>query len=347
MNTYARVESDGITLESSSATEAELRTTFGLPDAAEAVPVADSEDDAAAASPQASAGTESATPDADAPEEPKKLDKRTREGRKASIQAEIDELTATKHTTRRELEAAQQELASLRAELTKLQKPAAPAPAPTQPAAKFAFPEYQAWEAEHKGASYEDYIDARQDARYRFNTEQEQRQQALTAKTQAFESRAAKFSQRFAAAKASDPEFVHNVDPRLLETPALSALPEGQAPTFGNFLVEQILDSEHPKELLVYLSNEAEVQRLATLPPNQVIRALASFEARLDAAPAKATSGPVSVVKPQSQAPPPVKPLGATPAVPDDDEYSDDEPVERYFARENAKRMKAIKGGRY
>src|SRR5262245_11442930 len=45
-----------------------------------------------------------------------KVDGRTREGRKQSIQREIDDLSAQRHTTKAEVDAAKTELATLRAE---------------------------------------------------------------------------------------------------------------------------------------------------------------------------------------------------------------------------------------
>src|SRR4030095_7938283 len=86
--------------------------------------------------PTADAAAASAEPD----KKVEKVDGRTREGRKKSIQQEIDELAATKHATRAEIESAKSELRSLHQELADLNRRTAPQPPaaespPTRPAA--------------------------------------------------------------------------------------------------------------------------------------------------------------------------------------------------------------------
>src|SRR5260221_11690476 len=63
----------------------------------------------------ATAGVETSAPHAGSADKP--IDKRTREGRKLTIQQEIDELTTTKHSTAKEIESARAELQRLRDQL--------------------------------------------------------------------------------------------------------------------------------------------------------------------------------------------------------------------------------------
>ena len=109
--------------------------------------------------------------------------------------------------------------------------------------------------------------------------------------------------------------------------------------TFGNFLVEQVFQSEHPKDLLLHLSNLEEVQRLATLPPAQVIRELAKFEAHLDAAPAHGPA-PIAV----SHAKRPIQPLGTSHVTASGDPPGDDESFEKHAAYYNALDRKQRRG---
>ena len=120
----------------------------------------------------------------------------------------------------------------------------------------------------------------------------------------------------------------------------IAALPKPQQDQFAFlcFLADQWIDSDHAVALLEYVSDPHAFQRLATLPPDQVIRTLARVEAGFAAAPG--SSGPVA--KPSaSQAHPPIKPLGSAPRAPDADDGSDDEPFESFLRRENAKDRKA------
>ena len=90
--------------------------------------------------------------------------------------------------------------------------------------------------------------------------------------------------------------------------------------------------------LVEHLSDPKEFQRLATLPPTQVVRELAKVEARLGAAaPSERGAAPRPTA---SQARPPITPLGTTPHAAADD-GSDDEPVEAFIRRENTKDRKA------
>lgn len=270
-------------------------------------------------------------------------------------QARIDQAIAKQRETERLAKEATERADRAERELaaTRQPKPDAPKPAAAAPAA---FPDFASWSAQpdHAQKSYEDYIDARTDWKY------DQRQQADRAA--AADAHAAQtltesntaFRERLSAAIADEPNFLETVDSRLLDAPRIGAyvaktdasghtryfdritkeaLPP---PSFASFLVEQVYKSDAPKALLRHLSNEQEVQRLATLPPDEVIRSLAKLEHQASAA---ASRGPAREPKPKSHAPDPITPLGSSASVPDTDEA--DDTLETYIHRENARDRKA------
>lgn len=142
----------------------------------------------------------------------------------------------------------------------------------------------------------------------------------------------------FQKAIEGDDTFKARVE-RLVEATPLSLLthkqrqainelpPQERADTlFRAHLADHWTDSDHPVELLEFLSDPAEFQRLATLPPTKVSRELAKLETRFGAAsppaPAPAASVPVSKAKS------PIRPVETSAAVSDDepgDNASDDE----------------------
>jgi hypothetical protein len=251
-------------------------------------------------------------------------------------QARIDQVIARqREAERRAMEAAERadkaerELQALRAPKTEAAKPET-------------FPNYQTYLQTNPNASLEDWLDARDEWR------DTRRDAALSARAaeakrlETFNQHFEKFTERVAGL---DHDTLARIEPKLLYGPQaipISALPPGQQPTFGNFLAEIVLKSEHPKDLLLHLSDRTIVQRLATLPPDDVIRELARFEARLEAA----DSGPVPMAKPSvSQAKKPIQPLGSSPQAPDPNEVDDDTPVEQWITKRNAHDL-AVRRGR-
>jgi len=171
------------------------------------------------------------------------------------------------------------------------------------------FPKYAEYLSTHPDAELEDWLEARDSWRDQRHADQIARAQQADARTRTLSQRTQTFSAKMQTAVQTDPDLLSKVHPRLLQTKPLSGLAPDEPPTFGNFLVEQILASEHPEKLLLHLSNDQEVQRLAALDPDRVIRELAKIEYGLGAAP----SGPVPVPARPSNAHPPVKPLGGSP----------------------------------
>ncbi len=267
---------------------------------------------------------------------PEPIDRRTREGRKQTIRQEIDELTATKHTTQKELDDARQELGRLRAELSTLTpprvEPHAPAAAPASVASNGDDPEPQP----EQFPSYEKYVkaQARWEARQEFKDQQaalnqrsaqEQAQRITTHRIQTMRS-------RVDAYRATHPDFDARINPQV------AAMPFTTHDAVGTPLGDAIVDSDHAPELLEYFTDHPDdFQRLAALPPMFVFREIGKIEARFGVASHGPTPTPVLV----SAATPPTKPLGGSPIVSDTEADDGDDLSEaailRHMTRENAK----------
>lgn len=267
-------------------------------------------------------------------------------------QARIDEVVAKQKEAERRADDAVSRAAQLERDLAAVRQPAKSAQAPVVTAPTF--PDFAAWSATagNEAKPYEDYIDARADFRYEQRQQQDRHAQQERQAVQSIQASSAEFSKRLTEQTADDPKFLESVNPRLLDAVRIGAYAKradgthydrttGEnlpPPTFANFLMEQVFRSEVPKALLHHLSNVQEVQRLATLPPDEVIRAIAKLEATVTG-PAAADRGSALVPK-KSAAPDPIVPLGSSP-VQSGDEPSDDEPLDTYIRRENAKDRKA------
>lgn len=268
-------------------------------------------------------------------------------------QARIDQAIAQKGEAERTAADAVARAAQLERDLAAARQPAKPTQ-PIPPPAAAAFPDFATWSATagNETKPYEDYIDARADFRYEQRQQQDRHALQERQAVQSIQASSAEFSKRLTEQTADDPKFLETVNPRLLDAVRIGAYAKradgthydrttGETlppPTFANFLMEQVFRSEVPKALLHHLSNVQEVQRLATLPPEEVIRAIAKVEA-LATGPAAADRGSAPVPK-KSAAPDPMVPLGSSP-VQSGDEPSDDEPLDTYIRRENAKDRKA------
>lgn len=264
-------------------------------------------------------------------------------------QARIDQAIARQRETERENARLKADLDAARRNAT-VSQPAAPA-APVTPER---FPRFDEWSTAHPDKGHDDYLDARDEWRDTRRETQARAQQEHAQREQAFATRAAGFSDRYAAAREADPDIANRIDQKLLTAKPFSTLtPEDRALiskipdarqreefAFLCFLADQWIDSDHAVALLEHVSDPKEFQRLATLPPNQVIRELARFEAGLAAASDKESRG--SVAKPSaSQAHPPFKPLGSAPRTPEADDGAEDEPIESFIRRENVKDRKS------
>lgn len=323
MSTDAGIAIDGdFTVESNHETEAQIRASF-VPDATKEVGSPKSEVEPEAEAKPVEAAVEAKKPRNDP-------------------QARIDQVVAKQKEAERRAEVAERRLAEL-------SRPAETKPEAAKPTAQAEWQRFKAMPDAPKLEAFDDFSDWNiamgvfvADKRVEEREVKGREQSQLQAQEQAYFKVAESFLERFdLAAAMEDKEFSDKVHPRLLEAKALSAMtPRDGKPTFVNFAVEQVMRSEHPKDVLLYLSDQKTAQRLATLHPDDVIRDLAKYEASLGAA----QPGPAP--KPaKSQATPPIQPVrGSSHVADDDDEMSDDISVDDFIRKENAKARRAAAG---
>jgi len=303
---FSTATEDGVTVDSNVGSSDELKaelateTPSAKPRAGKLTTIAEPKvktgqaaDDQAATNADDAAANADAVTDTEASKAGQALTKK-----RGSLQARIDEITAERHTTARERDQARAEVANLRAELDALKggKPK-DAPAEKKTVGGVAldvekFPKYEAWlkSAPDDANDLEDWVEAR-DAWKAAKTEETQAaERAKTEHSEKFTTTARTFHERMAPVLKADPKFYDKVDQRLLNTPAASALPPGQKPNFGNFIVEQAIRSEHPKDLLLWLSEPETIRRLVTLQPDEIIREFTKKE--LSIRPADDVTGP-------------------------------------------------------
>jgi len=308
---------------SSSESEADMRSAL-------AEPTTEPSGDAAPVEEAAPVEADAAPVEDDKKEEPAPK-KKGAEARKQSIQAEIDELTAKRHEARRAIEAEAAELQRLRNELAQQQSRTQPAAASSDDPE----PTLDAFETYDAFVRAQAQWAARQVIRETRQQELQQQQQTLMVREQ--EQRKRQFAQQWSEAVSADPTFETSIRPDLLEMKPWSYLTpeERQSATVYNAIAEEVLRASNGPQLLKYLSEnfDTEFQRLASLQsPDDLRWSMAKLQGRLEAA---SSIGPASTPRPISSAKPPIKPMGSAPSAGDDDELSDDLPVEEYIRRAN------------
>ena len=255
-------------------------------------------------------------------------DKRTREGRRASIQSEIDELTAKKHAAKAEADAEETRLQTLRAQRAQVEVPQRQTqPPPQQPPAQTPAAEYKRFMAMPDAPKVTDFPGENGWQEYqfavsqfiadkRFDERMAQHQHAQTVQTNQVA-----FQTEMTEQVKLDPSFAQKLNATPVDTriiPYLHSHPQG------------------PK-VMVYLVNHPQVaQRLTTLNPIDQVGQIGEIVAELKSASAAAKSGPAS--KPSiSNAKPLIKPVSAAPTASDDDDEPDDDrvSVDEHIRREN------------
>ena len=247
----------------------------------------------------------------------------------------------------REAAEAKREAAALKAELEKLRtapaKPEAEAKPARDPNAKPTSDQFD---------TYEEYVEAVAD----WKTEQK-----LAKAEEARQQR--EHAERYAAAVTQhmgnfrqkigkDQEtLLSQADPDLLEAKPTFMLPPGTPPGPENAIADEIMSSEHPTELILYLSEHQEdVNRLLGLPSSYAIaRAIGAIEAKL---PLNGNGAEKPEVKPEkkaeapvSKAAPPVKPVTGSAQVSGDEELDPEEvDFDRWVSVQNARDARARRG---
>lgn len=206
----AAIDDAAITVTTATRSEDEVRTSLGAdakggpaPAAADAAGADGKPKPAATVTPEQEADSDK--PDPEVSEAARTLRKGRADSRKAKIQDEINALTRKREEERA---AYDRERAERLAQTPPAErKPAADAAKPTadgKDAAtpKFAFQTYEQYQVDHPEAGWEEYIDARSDAKYAFNRAQEQvveRAQAEEREVKAAFTRADSFQKSFQA----------------------------------------------------------------------------------------------------------------------------------------------------
>ncbi len=305
---------DGFTVTSSDESAEDMRTALAAPEPADTPePEPDPE-------PEPKPAAVEAKTDA------KPVDKRTREGRKQSIQQEIDELTTAKHSTAREVESARAELERLRSELSSVSRPAQAAPALPDK-----FPSYEDALKSKADLTPEQWLDARDDWRDMRKAQQD----AARSAEQTHQTRVQGFNEKIRMVEAAEPGFWESVNSFAATLVPARELPPGQKPTARNVIADVIIESDKPDALLKHFRDHPEdLQRISALPRTvDAFRQMGKLEARLEAA---SSTGPASQTPVVSQAKPPLKPVSGSPSI-SDDAPDDDEPFEKHYKRENAR----------
>ena len=325
---FESFEHEGVTVESSTATQDELRAAFGL----EPVPAEEPE-------PKVPDAGEEPEPEPDKPAEepepePEQIRARNAQGQFQKKQSparnpekRIDQVIARQRTAEEERDLARKENDSLKQRLSALEAQRREPQAPPQPQASTekAFPGFEEWSegrvAENKDARYETYI--RELARDEWQRSDRQKEEA-----QAQRQIRAAHDERMALARKQIPDYNKRINPSL------------QVP---DPLRDAILESVAGPVMLVYFSDHPEqIQEFANLSARRFEREIGRLESWLMAG----TSGngrpaSASTVPAVSAAKPPGKPVGSSAPTSDPNEITDELPFEEYFKRANAADRKA------
>ena len=168
--------------------------------------------------------------------------------------------------------------------------------------------------------SYEDYSMAMAsfiaDARYQEREEERASVYKTRRQNDAESAKLSQWNERLTEARSSNPGFDTSLN---LDTPM--SLP----------MQHLAMESPQGIEILQWLSaNPQESQRISTLHPAETYREMGKIEARLEAAPLRASARVVSNAKR------PVRPLGTSPHVADEFAITDDLSFDEHFRRANA-----------
>lgn len=194
--------------------------------------------------------------------------------------------------------------------------------------------------------TYEDYVKAV--ARHAARSERDAvlREQAESARQAAHAETVVKKVETFNQRIKANPALLEQVDSRLLDLQPTFTLPPGPdgRPQIGpaNVLADEIVGSDNPDKLLLYLSqHEDEVRKiLSSRDPYELARRVGMVEARLgiEAAPPEAPARRETY----SKAAPPVRPV--VPSAASDDDVDADDDFDSYVKRANARDARLKRG---
>jgi hypothetical protein len=153
------------------------------------------------------------------------------------------------------------------------------------------------------------------------------------------------FNERLMASAGEDGEAITRIDPTILDLAPTFLLAPGQAPTPESDMMMAIVESEHPLELMLHLSEHPEErERIAALPsPSMVSQAMGRLEERIMREPERR---PQAKEEPISHAHPPVKPIKSSAQTAPEDEPTEDMDLDTFIRVGNAKDSRLRRGGR-
>jgi hypothetical protein len=187
--------------------------------------------------------------------------------------------------------------------------PQASSPAPADEP-RFEFPTFDQFVEQHAEASYEDYIDARTDARSKFH---EQRSQDLETRTKA-ETELATHVETFRKQFVDDPTLATQIAPVVREIIPTSLLPRGTKANGRSELGEKFLKSPVGLPLMRHFSSHPEdLQRFDAMGPEEFYGELAILERELKTASTKAAAPAAPPTNTITNAPTPPTVLGTKP----------------------------------
>lgn len=334
------VESNGFTITSNTETSEAMTAALTPPETA-----------VEAAGPDDATSSEEAKAPAQAAEKPAGKPRN-------DPQARVEAATAKEAQAKREREETLRENASLKARLEALERRQPDVPRGTsavEPAAEK--PKEQPDHLRYKALpgypklgdftgedAFEDWMVAKDlfiaDQRFEERTARQQQETSQREQQASEAAHATAFAERLGKTAEERQVFIDSIDPRLANTPRITALRPGETATFGNYLVEQIYRSESPKELMLHFTaHPDDVQRLATLPPLQVMREIGKLEATL-APPAASPKTGTAEPPPRSKASPPIQPVKGSSQHASDEPPGDDASEEAHDAYWSKQRVR-------
>jgi hypothetical protein len=306
MNTDAgQVTQDDITIDSNHETVDQIQLAFAEPDATEA-----SDEKTPASAPEEEI-QDTAAPDLSSDDTPEQKSK-SKSNRRNNPTEAVKSAVSKQREAERRAEAAE-------ARIQEMTRPA-PAPPQEQPADWERLKGLPGVPTVDQFTSYEDYSMAMASfiADTRYQERENEKSSAYQARRQheAESVKLSKWNDRLTAARSVNPDFDSSLN---LDTPM--SLP----------MQHLAMESPHGIEILQWLSaNPQESQRISTLHPAETYREMGKIEARLEAAPSRASARVVSNAKA------PVRPLGTSPHVADEFAITDDLSFDEHFRRANA-----------
>lgn len=337
MDDFATVEQDGYSVSSNTESEEQIRENFASEPAAPADAPAET----------SSTSDTDAEPETAEEQAARERDEKGRFAAKAeqaekprsSPKARIDQVVARQREAERRAEVAEARARDLEARMA---PQGAPQPTAPQAATSDAEP------VEDDFANYRDYVkaQARWEARQEF-TQQFQQQQAVqreqAAQQQVLQERdqvIGGYVSQVDTTLQADPTFLGRIAPEVLAIPTFNTLRPGQAPAPIHFLGEELLRSPKVTQLMQHLSDHPDdLQRLATLPPREITRAMAFLEARVGGAALTGTARPARNL---SQAKPPVRPVAGSPSLSHDEPPGDEADYDAHRAFYNARDRRPV-----